>query len=217
MRPHLAQRPASRAVAQHHSRIAPLRLPVASASLPKDASDGWLDLTRLVTGGGGSKSPYDDLAAEIGKQASQGREWGARRVKADYSMQRALFIGAHCAPLGAPCRLVIGRHGQGLRHARAVPAPGRDIRIRPAVPHASPLMRPYIELAGGALCTKRNLMLTPPLTPAVTASTPLTPAVPAACPSCAGPPCRLNACRCTLTWQGGTSTRGTWLPTQRPR
>ena len=74
MRPHLAQRPASRAVAQHHSRIAPLRLPVASASLPKDASDGWLDLTRLVTGGGGSKSPYDDLAAEIGKQASQGRD-----------------------------------------------------------------------------------------------------------------------------------------------
>lgn len=31
-------------------------------------STGWLDLTRLVTGGGGTKSPYDELATEIGKQ-----------------------------------------------------------------------------------------------------------------------------------------------------
>ena len=39
-------------------------------SVAKDAADGWLDLTRFVTGGGGSKSPYDELASEIGKQVS---------------------------------------------------------------------------------------------------------------------------------------------------
>ncbi|KAG1655529.1 hypothetical protein FOA52_000009 [Chlamydomonas sp. UWO 241] len=34
----------------------------------KDAAGSWLDLTKLVTGGGGKKSPYDELASEIGKQ-----------------------------------------------------------------------------------------------------------------------------------------------------
>ena len=38
--------------------------------MAKDAADGWLDLTRFVTGGGGSKSPYDELASEIGKQVT---------------------------------------------------------------------------------------------------------------------------------------------------
>ena len=37
-------------------------------SVSKDVGDSWLDLTKLVTGGGGAKSPYDELAADIGKQ-----------------------------------------------------------------------------------------------------------------------------------------------------
>ena len=45
------------------------RVPPARSQPAADGS-GWLDLTKLVTGGGGSKSPYDDLAAEIGKQVN---------------------------------------------------------------------------------------------------------------------------------------------------
>ncbi|KAG2483123.1 hypothetical protein HYH03_018013 [Edaphochlamys debaryana] len=32
-----------------------------------DALDGWLDVTKLVTGGGGAKTPYDEFASAIGR------------------------------------------------------------------------------------------------------------------------------------------------------
>jgi hypothetical protein len=48
----------------------------APRALGKDAVDGWLDLTKFVAGGGGSKSPYDELATEIGKQVGKGQEGG---------------------------------------------------------------------------------------------------------------------------------------------
>eukprot|EP00955_Chlamydomonas_euryale_P114526 366281-Chlamydomonas_euryale.AAC.25 len=55
----------------------PSRRPLQpAASLGKSVGDevggAWIDLTKLVTGGGGKRSPYDELAAEIGKQRWQG-------------------------------------------------------------------------------------------------------------------------------------------------
>ncbi|GAX75973.1 hypothetical protein CEUSTIGMA_g3416.t1 [Chlamydomonas eustigma] len=41
---------------------------ITNQSLSREASEGWIDLTKLVTGGGSNKGPYDELASEIGKQ-----------------------------------------------------------------------------------------------------------------------------------------------------
>ena len=60
-------RPPGRFVSLSPLRISPPK------SLSKDVGESWLDLTKLVSGGGGNKSPYDDLAADIGKQVCDAR------------------------------------------------------------------------------------------------------------------------------------------------
>jgi hypothetical protein len=46
----------------------PRHIRITNRSLSREASEGWIDLTKLVTGGGSNKGPYDELASEIGKQ-----------------------------------------------------------------------------------------------------------------------------------------------------
>ncbi|GFR41636.1 hypothetical protein Agub_g2366 [Astrephomene gubernaculifera] len=43
------------------------RGPAPTRGLGKDAVDGWLDITKLVAGGGGAKTPYEDFASAIGR------------------------------------------------------------------------------------------------------------------------------------------------------
>mmetsp|Transcript_26046 Transcript_26046/g.56854 ORF Transcript_26046/g.56854 Transcript_26046/m.56854 type:complete len:161 (+) Transcript_26046:71-553(+) len=48
-----------------HRRVQPRVVP--ARSIGKDAVDAWLDLSKLVAGSGGNKTPYDELASAIGK------------------------------------------------------------------------------------------------------------------------------------------------------
>lgn len=45
------------------------RRTVVSRGAGKDAVQGWIDVAKLVSGGGGVKSAYKDLAYQIGKSS----------------------------------------------------------------------------------------------------------------------------------------------------
>ncbi|GIM04422.1 hypothetical protein Vretimale_9005 [Volvox reticuliferus] len=56
----------------HRHALSPRKTPHLRGStrvdgIGKDAVDGWLDLTKLVAGSGGTKTPYEEFASAIGR------------------------------------------------------------------------------------------------------------------------------------------------------